>query len=177
MALLAGCSTTVQPPSPGKGGEGIRWPTNYEPARSQFYVHNEIDIQASPSTVWAVLIDYAKWSSYYRGAKDVRLADPSQSKLALGSVIEWKTMGLRFRSTVKEYVPHRRLSWESVNSKITGYHAWLIIPQGKGCKLITDESQLGWLTYLERTFQPNKLRRLHDEWLAAIKARAEAPPH
>ncbi len=170
---LMSCVSTDRAEAESRATSDIHWPAKYDPARSQFFVHNEIAIDAAPEVVWSVLTDYTKWSSYYRGAKDVSLADTSQTKLSLGSVIVWKTMGLSFRSTVREWVSAKRLSWESVNSKITGYHAWLIVPQGRGCKLITDESQLGWLTYLERTFQPNKLSRLHDEWLLAIKKQAE----
>lgn len=61
----------------------------------------------------------------------------------------------------------------SEKKSIKGYHAWLIIPTETGCRLISDESQHGWLTFMEKTFQPQKLERLHDVWLAAIKAKAE----
>ena len=51
---------------------------------------------------------------------------------------------------------------------------WLIVPRGDKCLLITDEAQRGWLTFFEKLFQPNKLHRLHDEWLAGIKKKAES---
>ena len=70
-------------------------------------------------------------------------------------------------------VPASRLSWESRKKSIKGYHAWLILPTENGCKLITQESQYGWLTFFEKLFQPNKLRKLHDVWLAEIKNKAE----
>ncbi len=34
---------------------------------------------------------------------------------------------------------------------------WLIIPTEYGCKLITDESQNGWLTFFEKLFQGKNL--------------------
>jgi len=149
------------------------WPSDYAPHQRQFYVHNQIEIDAPPEVVWRELIDYASWTDYYRGASEVRLEDPTQKQLAPDSVIRWKTMGLRFASSIKEFVPHRSLAWESVNSKIRGYHVWLIIPRGKGSLLVTEEAQRGWLTFFEKVFQPNKLHGLHDEWLQGIKARAE----
>ena len=82
-------------------------------------------------------------------------------------------MGLDFESAVKEFIAPSRLSWESRKKSIKGYHAWLIIPTEKGCKLITEESQHGWLTFFEKVFQPNKLRKLHDVWLNEIKIKAE----
>jgi hypothetical protein len=83
-------------------------------------------------------------------------------------------MGLQFESTIKEFEAPYRLSWESRKKSIQGYHAWLLIPTPRGCRVITDESQNGWLTALEKTFQRKKLQRLHDVWLAALKQRAEA---
>jgi hypothetical protein len=83
-------------------------------------------------------------------------------------------MGLNFESTIEEFVPSSRLSWESRKKSIRGYHAWLIIPTADGCKVITDESQNGWLTFFEKIFQPKKLHKLHDIWLAELKKQAEA---
>lgn len=82
-------------------------------------------------------------------------------------------MGLNFVSTVKEFEPPYRLSWESKKRSIQGYHAWLIIPTTTGCLVITDESQNGWLTFFEKTFQGKKLKHLHDVWLLELKKRAE----
>jgi hypothetical protein len=153
----------------------IKWPTNYEPARSKFYVENQIEINASPERVWAELIDALRWESYYTGAQGVSLEDTTQRTLQANSVLNWKTMGLQFRSTVKEYEPNRLLAWESVKKSIQGYHVWLIEPTPTGCRVITAESQNGWLTFLEKTFQGKKLKQLHDVWLAGLKQRAEAP--
>jgi hypothetical protein len=83
-------------------------------------------------------------------------------------------MGLQFRSVIKEYEPGRLLAWESRKSSIQGYHVWLIIPTEKGCKVMTDESQNGWLTFFEKTFQGKKLKKLHDIWLAELKKKAES---
>jgi hypothetical protein len=69
--------------------------------------------------------------------------------------------------------PRRRLSWESRKTLIQGYHAWLIVPTEKGSKLITDESQHGFLARMQWIFIPSKLRGLHDEWLMKIKEKAE----
>lgn len=49
----------------------------------------------------------------------------------------------------------------------------LVYP-ASGCKLITEESQNGWLTFFEKTFQGKKLQKLHDLWLFEIKNQAES---
>lgn len=151
----------------------IYWPDDYKPEESKFFVHNEIDINASPETVWSVLIQADEWEEYYEGASDLTLQDNSDGRLSENSVFTWKTMGLDFTSTIKEFEAPYRLSWESDKKSIRGYHAWHIIPIENGCKLITSEAQHGFMTFLQKVFVPNKLERLHDEWLAQIKLKSE----
>lgn len=153
--------------------ETINWPEEYEPSRSKFYVHNEIDVHASPQTVWEILIDAESWPQWYEGASDVALSNADHKVLQSESVFTWKTMGLKFETVIKEFVPYTRLSWESKKKSIRAYHAWLIIPTENGCKVITDESQNGWLTFLEKTFQGKKLYKIHEVWLSELKKKAE----
>ncbi|MBI1307324.1 MAG: SRPBCC domain-containing protein [Bacteroidetes bacterium] len=153
--------------------EKIAFPTPYEPSKSKFYVHNEKEINAKPEVVWGFLIDALKWQSWYKGAKNISFSNPTDTLLNSNSVFNWETMGLKFQSTIKQFEPNRLLAWESKKKSIQGYHVWLIIPTDKGCKVITDESQNGWLTFFEKTFQGKKLKKLHDEWLAELKRKSE----
>lgn len=153
--------------------ETINWPDEYDPDEAGFFIHNAIEINASPETVWNVLIQAETWPDWYEGAANVKL-QKGHTVLQSDSVFTWSTMGLDFQSTIKEFTPYSRLSWESDKWSIQGYHGWLILPTERGCILITDESQNGLLTYAQLIFQPNKLHRLHDVWLAKIKAKAEA---
>lgn len=154
----------------------ISWPDEYQPAKSSFFVHNEIEIAAPPQVVWDILIQAETWPEWYKGAENVQVQDSDQGLLSKDATFTWKTMGIHFESQVKEFNPPTRLSWESRKPKIKGYHAWLIEPTDSGCRLITDESQYGWLTFFEKTLLPNKLRKLHDVWLAEIKKKAEGQP-
>jgi uncharacterized protein YndB with AHSA1/START domain len=154
--------------------EKINWPPKYEPSKSKFFVHNEIEVNAPAEIVWDILLRAEEWPKWYKGAKNVALSPPADSVLQADAVFRWKTMGLDFESTIREFAPPFRLSWESKKRSIQGYHAWLIVPTERGCRVVTDESQRGWLTFFEKTFQPRKLRRLHDVWLAEIKKKAEA---
>ena len=153
--------------------EAINWPERYLPAKAPFFVHNEIEINASPQVVWSILIQAEQWPGWYRGASNVKVQNSNKGVLNDNALFTWETMGLDFESAVKEFIAPSRLSWESRKKSIKGYHAWLIIPTEKGCKLITEESQHGWLTFFEKVFQPNKLRKLHDVWLNEIKIKAE----
>lgn len=181
LCILAVWLLTGSPRIGAQTPEKINWPSTYEPSKSKFFVHNEIEINAPPQVVWEILIDAPSWPNWYKGAKNVVLKNSNEATLKADAVFNWQTMGLKFESTIKEFVPYQRLSWESKKKMIQGYHGWLILPTPTGCKVITEESQNGWLTLLEKTFQRKKLHRLHDIWLAEIKQKAEAqpknPPH
>ena len=174
ILACASCASISQSIKEAESAPGtINWPEDYAPNSASFFVHNRIDINAPPEVVWDILIQAESWPDWYEGASDVEITGGS-STIESGSVFTWKTMGLNFSSTVTEFQPPTRLSWESRRSIIRGYHAWLIIPTEFGSTVITDESQHGFLTYMQRIFVPNKLRRLHDVWLAEIKAKAES---
>jgi uncharacterized protein YndB with AHSA1/START domain len=154
--------------------DAIRWPTRYEPKKATFFVSNTIEIAAPPEKVWDVLIDVDTWPQWYAGAQSISLTSSTPGKLAPDATLAWNIMDLDFISTVKEFEPPFRLSWESRKSTIQGYHTWLLIPTPTGTRLVTDESQFGILAWLQGIFIPTKLSKLHDETLANIKARAEA---
>lgn len=151
----------------------INWPPAYEPSKSKFHVHNEIEINAAPETVWKYLIAAPAWPTWYKGAKEVSLLHTTDTVLTATAVFKWKTMGLKFESAIRQFEPYRLLAWESTKKSIQGFHVWLIIPTTTGCKVITDESQNGWLTFFEKTFQGKKLKRLHDVWLFELKRKSE----
>lgn len=83
-------------------------------------------------------------------------------------------MGQNFQTRVTEFEPPFRMGWESRKSTIKAYHAWLIVPTENGARVVTEESQYGFLAIMQKIFQPNKLKNLHDVWLAELKTRAEA---
>lgn len=182
VVFAAGCAGLEPVGTPGNdfrppaevAADEINWPARYEPERATFFVHNQIDIAASPQTVWDVLIEAETWPAWYEGAFDVEVANSADGLLTPDASFTWKTMGFNFTSVTKEWEPPYRLAWESRRGAIQAYHAWLITPIEGGSRLVTDESQFGFLATMQSLFMPNKLRRLHDVWLAAIRDRAEA---
>lgn len=174
--FFTSCASVSAPSVPAaQATDRINWPVDYEPSKATFFVHNEIEISAPPEIVWDILVRAEDWPAWYYGATDVSVKNgAADGRLAANSVLEWKTMGLRFESRVRELVAPARLSWESRKSTITGYHAWLIVPTATGCRVITDEAQHGFLAVMQKIFIPQKLRRLHDVWLGELKKKAEA---
>ncbi len=182
LVIAAGC-TSLEPvgapendfrPADEVPADKINWPAQYEPERATFFVHNQIDIAASPQTIWDVLIEAETWPAWYEGAFNVEVPDSPDGRLTPDASFTWKTMGFNFTSVMTEWEPPYRLAWESRRGAIQAYHAWLITPVDGGSRLVTDESQFGFLATMQSLFMPNKLRRLHNVWLAAIKERAEA---
>jgi uncharacterized protein YndB with AHSA1/START domain len=157
----------------------INWPDKYRLEDATFTVKNSIEINAPPQVIWDILIDANSWSDWYVGAKNVRLPSSSKNPQSDGllredTVFSWKTMGQNFQTRVTEFEPPFRMGWESRKSTIKAYHAWLIVPTENGARVVTEESQYGFLAVMQKIFQPNKLKNLHDVWLAELKTRAEA---
>ncbi len=152
----------------------VLWPESLNPEKSKWYVYNEIEINARPEVVWEILIDADTWHSFYHGVQSpVTYLDTTATTLRDGLAFNMHTMGLHLVPVIKEFVPNERMAWEVQRGNLSAYHAWVIVPTASGCRLITPESQNGFLTFLQRVFQPNKLLNLHAHWLAQIKSRAE----
>ena len=147
----------------------IQWPDAYQPEEARFFIHNEIDVEGSPEAVWEVLIAAETWPEWYEGAKDVKVTSNTTGALEAEAVFSWSTMGQDFVSIVEEFEPPYRLSWVAEKKSIRGYHAWLIIPTDSGCRIVTSETQHGFLTLMQKMFVPRKLEKLHDVWLGEIK--------
>lgn len=151
----------------------IHWPEKFNPLVSDFYVHNEIEINASPEQVWKLLIKAKDWISWYDGIQNIKFEDTTQQRLSKNAKVFWNSMGQNLNNTVVEFVPYERLAWQFNEPRIQGHHAWLIIPTENGCRVITDESQTGRLAKLQRIFLPRKLMMQHDKWLRLLKQEAE----
>jgi len=151
----------------------IQWPAQFDPATSDFYVHNVIDIEASPEEVWALLIDALYWITWYDGIENIVFEPPAVRYLAKDTRVFWSSMGQDLHNTVVECITNQRLAWQFNEAKIQGHHAWLIVPTANGCRVITDESQTGKLAKLQKIFLPRKLLKQHNRWLMLLKEQAE----
>ncbi len=154
--------------------EKINWPEGFKPSESDFFIHNEIDIKASPQVVWDIFINAAKWPELNKKAERIKLLNSPDGKLNSSSVFLWSPAG-KFTSTIKEFKPPYNVAWlgETDNKKITIYNAWMIIPTAEGCKVISDESQNGPKTKLEKIFAPNMVRKDLHNWLIRLKEQSE----
>ncbi len=172
--LLSGCYSTKKTIAKAQPySEKINWPEDYLPKDADFYVHNMIQVNAKPEEIWNLLVNAEDWPNWYEGMTNVKVLNSEESLLESDTKLKFSTMGQDFDAIIREYEPYQRLAWETKNEKLGAYHAWLIIPNEKGCVIVTDEVQKGKLAKLQRIFLPNKLRKLHDTWLQGFKEKAE----
>lgn len=156
----------------------IRWPNHYEPSRCPVHVRNELDMAASPECVWAWLTRPTLWPDWYANSANVEILEGPGPDLKEGTLFRWKTFGITIESTVLECVPDERIAWEAHAFGIDVYHAWVLQPSAKGCLVVTEETQHGWLARLGTIFMPNRMHKYHQLWVEGLenKARAGFPP-
>lgn len=155
----------------------IRWPARYRPEATRVHVRNELAMDAPAEHVWAWLVRASLWPQWYLNARDVRIEDGGRDRV-LGARFRWRTFGVAVRSVVEEFVPSERIGWTGTGFGLDVYHAWLIEPRGRSCRVLTEENQNGWAAMLQSLLLPNRMHEQHGIWLErlAAKAREGVPP-
>ena len=150
----------------------VRWPAGLAPSRAAVYAHNELDIAASPDAVWAWLIAAPRWPELYANCKRLRIVDGGD-RLANGTRFTWWTFGVPVDTTVDGFEPHRYLAWTGRGLGARGHHVWLIAPTAAGCRVVTEETQVGFAPRVLAPWLRGALVRQHQRWLDGF-ARAAA---
>ena len=75
------------------------------------------------------------------------------------------------------FTPDREIGWSVHKVGFDVHHAWVLVPEKGGVRVITDESQKGADAIAFRQAQPHAMYEGHDWWLSALKARAELTAH
>jgi len=153
---------------------GIQWPDHYKPANCPIHVRNELDMAASPENVWAWLTRATLWPTWYANSANVEIIEGTGTDLRQGTRFRWKTFGITILSTVVEFVPYERIAWQAESFGVNVYHAWVLQPSEKGCHVLTEETQHGWLARLSKLFMPNRMCKFHQMWLEALQSKARS---
>lgn len=154
----------------------IHWPKGLEPRSVDVFVHNEGWIDAPPEIVWKNLVDASRWPTWYSNSADVQI-EGGHDTLAQGVSFRWKTFGFPIESTVDTFTPNREIGWSVHKAGFDVHHAWVLVPENGGVRVITEETQKGADAIAFRLAQPNAMYDGHDWWLSALKARAERMAH
>ena len=154
----------------------IAWPEKYDPSRAPVHVRNELSIAAPCERVWAWLIRARAWPSWYPNSSRVRFIDGTPPDLAPGTRFRWRTFSVGIESRVAEFVPPHRIAWDAQGIGVDAYHAWLLEPAAEGCRVITEETQYGFVARAGKLVLPNRMFRGHQLWLERLREKAMSGP-
>ncbi len=157
------------------GSTGILWPEHYSPSCSPVHVRNELDTAASRDAVWAWLIRAPLWPNWYSNAANVKLLTGTPPDLAAGTRFRWRTFGVTIESTVLEFVPGERIAWDAHAIGVDAYHAWLLTDTvDGGCRILTEETQHGFVARAGAMLMPKRMGRFHQIWLEGLDRQASS---
>ena len=156
----------------------IVWP---EPFRSNDFpvlARNELDMQATLERVWVWLVRAPLWPTWYKHSADLKILEGPTPDLTKRTRFHWKTLGLPITSTVLDEVRHERIAWDAHVIGFHACHAWRLRPSEKGCYVLSEEKQYGFLARLNKLLRPQITRKIHQIWLESLEgqARLGLPP-
>ena len=141
-------------------------------------LRTEIAIQAGPQRVWEVLTDFASYPDWNPFIP--RISGPVETGARLDTQLQPPGgCGMRFRPTVLEAVPGKKLRWLGhlgVPGLFDGEHGFRIEPLGAdGVRLIQEERFSGLLAPIVFRMIERRTRQGFEAMNRALKARAEQP--
>ena len=127
-----------------------------------------MEVAASLSKVWALLIDAAAWPKWQPGIESVTCDGP----LSSGAHFVWKSGGASIQSRVELFEPGRRLGWTGTSLTTKAIHIWELhaLPADRTL-VVLKESMDGPL--MAKIYPSEKLREADRRWLEALKQAAE----
>ena len=126
-------------------------------------------INASPSTVWAVLTTINKWATWQTDITKPILSGPLQP----GSTFDWKTGGAGIHSTLHTVEPNKRFGWTGKTFGMYAIHNWTLTEVPGGTQVSVDETMEGFLAGLfKKSFNKNLASGMQ-HWLELLKAESE----
>ncbi len=141
-------------------------------------VDTEIEIDAPPESVWAVISDFHRYPEW----NPLMVKVDGQPRE--GTRIEWTSVidnaARDYNATIDRSAPNQELAWTGPVSSparalFWGHHRLLIEEQSKGkVRFVNTEGFGGIATLALRGFLGNQVRRAYEAHNAAVKARAEA---
>ncbi|MGH3756479.1 SRPBCC domain-containing protein [Actinophytocola sp.] len=130
-------------------------------------------MEASPTQVWAVLVEATAWPHWYGNARAVTIT--GHARLVLGAQFRWRTFRLPVRSTVTAFEPERHLAWDGHSLGSSGYHRWILQAQPDGgTRVITEEVQKGVAVSMVAPVMRRALLRAHHHWITELGHQATA---
>jgi hypothetical protein len=125
-------------------------------------------VDAAVERVWDAVSDLRSWPDWYHEIQVLELTG-----VAPDAPFTWKLSGARIRATFAVVEPGRELSWTGVSYGFKAVDRHLLERVDGGRTRVTiEESMAGPL--LPLLYRPDRLRRGHEKWLAALRSYVEA---
>lgn len=151
------------------------WPARFNPQTDAVFSYNEMLLPGvTPHEVFAVLVAAPRWPSFYPNSEAVQL--PAGDQLQAGMAFRWKTFATLQRSTVELFEPERALGWTAESFGVHAFHRWILEPQSNGTRVITEECQNGFGTWLVQWWMNPSLHATHQLWLEQLKSVVQPSP-
>ncbi len=129
----------------------------------------EIQIDADPQTVFAVISAVDRWPSWNPDVKSVKLEGPIEP----GTVFRWKTGPGFITSTLQEVDPPREIGWTGSTMGIKAVHVFRFEPKDGGTFARSEESWEGFFARLLKGYSRRTLDEGIRDILERLKAEAE----
>lgn len=136
-----------------------------------------LPIEATADVVWAILIDFERWSEWNPSVPSIRGEAQVGSEVKLTLAMPGRPSA-KVNATLTEVVPERRLYWHGnvVGDRVfAGTREFEIDPQPDGTVLFTHvEDVSGLLFPVFRALMGSAIQLHHDNLNNALKQRAES---
>ncbi|MCX5210295.1 SRPBCC family protein [Kitasatospora sp. NBC_00240] len=126
-------------------------------------------IEAPVERVWAVVADVAGWHRFLPAHRVLELADGVREDARF----VWAMGSTRITSRFAVVDPGRELTWTGLAMGVKAVDRHVLTPTGDGATLLRIEESMA-APVVAVLFGRERLRTQHEQWLAAVKAAAEA---
>ena len=129
----------------------------------------EIQIAATPATVWGVLSDVDGWPRWNSDVKSAHMEGP----VAVGSTFRWKSGPASLTSTLQAVEPPTEIGWTGTTMTIKAVHVFHLEPRDGGTFVRSEESWEGSIASMLKGYSRKSIDSAITSILAALKREAE----
>jgi len=126
-------------------------------------------IDASPSTVWAVLTAIEKWPAWNPEISEPKVNGPLQQN----TTFNWKSGGGEIHSILHTVDPLKYFGWTGESSGLYAIHNWTLTEINGQTNLTSDESIEGLNAEKFKTEFNKNIEKGTQKWLELLKAESE----
>jgi uncharacterized protein YndB with AHSA1/START domain len=129
----------------------------------------EIQVDASPDTVWGILSDIDGWPRWNADVKSAHVEGP----VAVGSTFRWKSGPASLTSTLRTVEPPTEIGWTGTTMTIKAVHVFHLEPRDGGTFVRSEESWEGFIASMLKGYSRKSIDSAITSILTALSREAE----